>query len=345
MISSSVVVFPQPDSPTRPRVSPSRTSRSTSETAYTHPTRRFEQRAPQQRVGPADAFQLEHGRAQVPAHRRARRLRQRRDGVDGGAVDPAVRDPVRPDARHLVPRATPARAAVPLGAGVTAIGHRGANGQPGGRSTSSGGCPAIGTRGARAALSTRGTAPSRPIVYGIRGRANSSSTAAFSTGRPAYMTSTSSAVPATTPRSWVMRTSAAPVSARASASTSRIWAWTVTSSAVVGSSAMITFGSFAIAIAMTTRCRIPPENSCGNDRARSAAFGIPTRSSSSTARFRATSRSSSWWIRSASTIWLPHREDRGQRRRRVLKDHRQVAAADPRQLPVVEADQFPARPG
>ena len=130
-------------------------------------------------------------------------------------------------------------------------------------------------------------------MYGIRGRANSSSTDAFSTDRPAYMTRTSSAVPATTPRSWVMRTSAAPVSARASASTSRIWAWTVTSSAVVGSSAMMTFGSFAIAIAMTTRCRIPPENSCGNDPARSAALGIPTRSSSSTARFRATSRSSS----------------------------------------------------
>jgi len=42
-----------------------------------------------------------------------------------------------------------------------------------------------------------------------------------------------------------------------------IWAWTVTSSAVVGSSAMITSGSLAIAIAITTRWRMPPESSCG----------------------------------------------------------------------------------
>ena len=42
-----------------------------------------------------------------------------------------------------------------------------------------------------------------------------------------------------------------------------IWACTVTSSAVVGSSAISTFGSFTRAIAITTRCRIPPENSCG----------------------------------------------------------------------------------
>ena len=36
-------------------------------------------------------------------------------------------------------------------------------------------------------------------------------------------------------------------------------AWTVTSSAVVGSSAISSFGSQAIAIAITIRCRIPPE--------------------------------------------------------------------------------------
>ena len=49
-----------------------------------------------------------------------------------------------------MPGRRPARAVVPARcSGRTAIGHRGANGQPGGRSTSSGGCPAIGTRGAR----------------------------------------------------------------------------------------------------------------------------------------------------------------------------------------------------
>ena len=41
---------------------------------------------------------------------------------------------------------------------------------------------------------------------------------------------------------------------------SRICAWIVTSSAVVGSSAMISFGSQASAIAIITRCRMPPES-------------------------------------------------------------------------------------
>ncbi|CAA9588141.1 MAG: hypothetical protein AVDCRST_MAG88-4336 [uncultured Thermomicrobiales bacterium] len=38
---------------------------------------------------------------------------------------------------------------------------------------------------------------------------------------------------------------------------------TTTSSALVGSSAMITFGRRLIAMAVTTRCFIPPLNSCG----------------------------------------------------------------------------------
>ena len=42
-----------------------------------------------------------------------------------------------------------------------------------------------------------------------------------------------------------------------------IWACTVTSSAVVGSSAISTSGSSASDIAIIARCRIPPENWCG----------------------------------------------------------------------------------
>ena len=107
------------------------------------------------------------------------------------------------------------------------------------------------------------------------------------------MTVTRSAIPATTPRSWVIMITAAPVSVCAFLSTSSTWAWMVTSSAVVGSSAMITSGSLAIAIAIIARCRIPPENSCGNDRTRSPGFGMPTSSSSSTARFVAAARETS----------------------------------------------------
>ena len=44
---------------------------------------------------------------------------------------------------------------------------------------------------------------------------------------------------------------------------SSTWAWIVTSRAVVGSSAIISLGSRARAIAIMTRWRMPPENWCG----------------------------------------------------------------------------------
>ena len=110
---------------------------------------------------------------------------------------------------------------------------------------------------------TRGTAPSSPIVYGCCGAANSSSTGASSTLRPAYMTTTRSARSATTPRSWVISTIAVPSRSRSPRITSSTPAWIVTSSAVVGSSAISTSGSQAIAIAIITRWRMPPESWCG----------------------------------------------------------------------------------
>ena len=56
---------------------------------------------------------------------------------------------------------------------------------------------------------------------------------------------------------------AAPVSSRSSRMRCRIWAWIVTSSAVVGSSAISTLGSQDSASAIITRWRMPPENSNG----------------------------------------------------------------------------------
>ena len=44
---------------------------------------------------------------------------------------------------------------------------------------------------------------------------------------------------------------------------SRICRWMVTSSAVVGSSAIKSFGSHDSAIAIITRCCCPPDSSCG----------------------------------------------------------------------------------
>ena len=90
-----------------------------------------------------------------------------------------------------------------------------------------------------------------------------SSSEPSSTTRPAYITITRSAMPATIPRSWVISTIAAFVSVWACRSTSSTWAWIVTSSAVVGSSAISSFGELAIAIAIIARWRIPPENWCG----------------------------------------------------------------------------------
>ena len=60
-----------------------------------------------------------------------------------------------------------------------------------------------------------------------------------------------------------MRMSAVSRSTTAERIRSRIWAWIVTSSAVVGSSAISSCGSQARAIAIITLCRIPPLNWCG----------------------------------------------------------------------------------
>jgi hypothetical protein len=88
---------------------------------------------------------------------------------------------------------------------------------------------------------------------------------------------------------------------------SRIWAWTVTSRAVVGSSAIRRSGFRESAMAIMARWRIPPENSCGNWRARSSGLGIPTLRSISIAWAMASDFEMSWWARRPSTIWSPTR--------------------------------------
>ena len=92
------------------------------------------------------------------------------------------------------------------------------------------------------------------------GRSNRLSTRAISTISPAYMTATRSAMEATTPRLWVMKIIAMPVSSRSWRSSTRICAWMVTSSAVVGSSAISRRGLQASAIAIKARWRMPPES-------------------------------------------------------------------------------------
>jgi len=66
-----------------------------------------------------------------------------------------------------------------------------------------------------------------------------------------------------TDRSCVIHTSAVPNRPHSACISDKICAWIVTSSAVVGSSAMISSGRCSSAMAMATRCRMPPLNWCG----------------------------------------------------------------------------------
>ena len=61
----------------------------------------------------------------------------------------------------------------------------------------------------------------------------------------------------------MIQISAAPVSRVSFCISNRICPWIVTSSAVVGSSAMMRSGLLSSAIAIATRWRMPPENWCG----------------------------------------------------------------------------------
>ena len=86
-----------------------------------------------------------------------------------------------------------------------------------------------------------------------------------------------------------MRTIASPDSRRSRSRRRMIPAWTVTSSAVVGSSATSSFGRQASATAIAIRWRIPPENWCGNACSAPSGSGIRTSRSSSSARAAAAS--------------------------------------------------------
>ncbi len=81
---------------------------------------------------------------------------------------------------------------------------------------------------------------------------------------------------------WVINTMAMPWSRFSSWSDRTIWAWVVTSSAVVGSSAIRSDGRLAVPMAIMTRWRIPPESWWGYSFARCAAAGILDRARSGT---------------------------------------------------------------
>jgi len=121
------------------------------------------------------------------------------------------------------------------------------------------------------------------------------------------MTSTRSANSAITPMLCVMMTTAMPVSRWMSRSRSSSWAWMVTSSAVVGSSASSSRGEQASAMAIITRWRMPPESWCGKSSRRRSGVAMPTRSSRPIARLRASVFGMDSCARMVSMIWSPMR--------------------------------------
>ncbi|MNT22194.1 hypothetical protein D3C72_1575700 [compost metagenome] len=105
----------------------------------------------------------------------------------------------------------------------------------------------------RARKSPRGRAASKRCVYGCWGRSSTSAAVPCSTMRPACITTTRSAISETTSKSCVMNSTPLSWRPRKSFSKRSTWACEVTSSAVVGSSAMIRPGSITKAMAIITR--------------------------------------------------------------------------------------------
>src|SRR5690606_21239515 len=151
----------------------------------------------------------------------------------------------------------------------------------------------------------RGIDASRPPVSGWRGWAKRSWRWARWTMRPAYSTFTSSHRPATTPRSWVIMISAVLEPCTRSLSRVRIWAWIVTSSAVVGSSAISSRGSQASAMAIRARCRMPPDSWWAYSFSRRSGSGMPTLSSMTRACSMASDLFASLGRMITSATWMP----------------------------------------
>ncbi len=145
----------------------------------------------------------------------------------------------------------------------------------------------------------------RPGVWGGAGGAKMLATSATSTTCPAYMTATRWQSWATTPMSWGTKRMERPCRPASSARMARIWPCTVTSRAVVGSSARSRDGLQISAMAIITRWRMPPESAWGKARRTDRGSGRRTASSISRQASVASARLALRWARTTSRIWLP----------------------------------------
>ena len=274
------VVLPQPDSPTRPSVSPSCRCSVTSSTACTCATARSN--SSPFLIGKYclrwSAASRTFGSA---AAGRGRAVGAARGGARSGAhiVTPPASSPIwSPIWRSCalrsgtitqrsswpVPPGTRARSSGLTRQASWACGQRGRKWQPWGAWMSDGGRPVIdGSRSGRG-RSTRVIEPEQPprvrvlrVVEDLVDRALLDDPPGVHDGDPVGDVGDDAEV--VRHEDDARRCD----SVRSSLRTSRICAWIVTSSAVVGSSAMSTDGSHDSAIAIITRWRMPPENSCG----------------------------------------------------------------------------------
>ena len=253
------VDLPQPDSPTMPSVSPRRTSSETPSTACTcsRAPRRDERRAHREVLDEVDRLE-QHGRSGCVMRSRGP---ARRPATPAAApAEPRGRDGTRPGGPGRPARAAPAasrRARSGAGSGARTGSPRREREERGRRARDRGE-PARRAAGRRA-----GSSRAAPRCTDAAVSRKTADFGPSSTTLPAYITTIRSARSATTPMSWVMRRIEEPYSRWRRFISSRICAWIVTSSAVVGSSAIRSDGLHESAIAIITRWRIPPENWCG----------------------------------------------------------------------------------
>ena len=143
-------------------------------------------------------------------------------------------------------------------------GQRGANEQPEGRASSDGGRPGMAVSRRGLGRSMRGIEPSSPQrVRMLRVREQLALGAVLDDPARVHH---AHAIGEIGHHAHVVRDhddGRAEVAPAACAGASRICAWIVTSSAVVGSSAIRRSGLHESAIAIIARCRMPPENWCG----------------------------------------------------------------------------------
>ena len=343
-----------PDSPTSPSVSPRRSVEADAVDRLDLADGPAHQAAAQHREVLAQVAHLDDG---TTLARWRRRCRRRGSAPALGRRSAAATERRAASTRPARASGTPPRASRAwLGArrsgrlldcrsGRADIGQRGANGQPGGRSISDGGAPGdrrerLARRRCRCAAASRAARSCTACAAGRRGRRR----CPISTARPAYMTSTRSAMPATTPRSWVISTIAAPVSSWAVFSASSTWAWI---GHVERGGRLV--GDDHVRAGWPSRSRSPRAGACrrrtraGTASIRRSGLGMPTQLEQLDRPLPAACSWTrlSWWAQTASASCVADRVDRVQRGHRVLEDHRDVAAPDRLQLLVAQPEQLP----